>query len=205
MIFEILKPKAKLILASSSPRRGQILKNAKIDFDAYAPHVDERRHPRESARACVLRIAMMKARAAAAHAKQKKHHAIVVGADTVVVAKGQILGKPSDVKDARRMLRMLSGKTHQVLTGLAILNAPNGEEIRHVETTRVRFARLSPKEIDDYIATGEPFDKAGAYGIQGIGGRFVTSVDGCFFNVMGLPLSRLCALLRGAGWPELSS
>jgi septum formation protein len=120
---------------------------------------------------------------------------IVIGADTVVLAGGKILGKPLDVKDARRMLRTLSGKTHRVLTGLSVLSLPDGAERHHVETTRVRFRKMSNAEIDDYIATGEPFGKAGAYAIQGIGGRYVTQIEGCYFNVVGLPLARLCKLL----------
>ena len=113
----------------------------------------------------------------------------------MVLANGKILGKPSDVKDARRMLRMLSGKTHRVLTGVAVLSLPDGAERHHVETTHVRFQKMSNTEIDDYIATGEPFGKAGAYAIQGVGGRYITQIEGCYFNVVGLPLGRLCELL----------
>jgi len=193
-------PQTKLILASNSPRRAEILRNAGIEFEARASHVNEARHTRESPRNYVRRLAMAKARVAAEHAKRKGHAAIVLGADTVVLARGRVLGKPADVKEARRMLRMLSGKTHQVLTGVSLISVPDGKEHHHVETTRVRFLRLSKAEIDDYIATGEPFDKAGGYGIQGIGGRFVARIDGCYFNVMGLPLSRVWTMLGTLGW-----
>lgn len=194
------KRKIRLILASKSPRRAEILRNAGITFEVHAANVNETRRPRESAHAYVQRLATAKANVVAERARRKKWHAIVLGADTVVLAQGKILGKPADVKEARRMLRLLSGKTHQVLTGIALASLPDGKVRRHVETTRVKFAKLSNVEIDDYIATGEPFDKAGAYGIQAIGGRFVTAIEGCYFNVMGLPLSRVWAMLQDLGF-----
>lgn len=198
-------PKIRLILASKSPRRAEILRNAGIAFEVHAAHVNEARRPRESAQAYVRRLAAAKAHVAVERVKRKKQHAIVIGADTVVLAQGKILGKPADVKEARRMLRLLSGRTHQVLTGLAIVPVPHGRALHHVETTRVKFAKLSNAEIDDYIATGEPFDKAGAYGIQAIGGRFVTAIEGCYFNVMGLPLSRLWSILEELGYSGASA
>lgn len=121
---------------------------------------------------------------------------VVIGADTVVVAQGKILGKPQDVREARRMLRLLSGKTHEVLTGVSMVALPDERALSHVESTRVHFLKLSGREIDEYIATGEPFDKAGAYGIQGVAGRFIDRIDGCYFNVMGLPISRVWLMLR---------
>lgn len=194
------EPQVRLILASKSPRRAEILHRAGITFGVQAAHVNEARRPRESAHTYVRRLAAAKAHVAVERAKHKKERAIVISADTVVFAQGKILGKPADVKEARRMLRLLSGKTHQVLTGLAIVALPEGKARHHVETTRVKFAKLSNTEIDDYIATGEPFDKAGAYGIQGIGGRFVTAIEGCYFNVMGLPLSRVWTILQDLGY-----
>ncbi len=119
-----------------------------------------------------------------------------------MVAAGEILGKPADEEDARRMLRLLSGQTHQVLTGISVIRSTDGRAASHVETTRVTFARLSESEIEEYLASREPFDKAGGYGIQGIGGRYVTRIEGCYFNVMGLPLSRLWTMLRGLGWKD---
>jgi len=199
------KPRIKLILASKSPRRAEILRNAGIVFEVQMAHVNEARRPRESAHSYVRRLAAAKVRAVAEHAKRKKQHAIVIGADTVVLAQGKVLGKPADVKEARRMLRLLSGRTHRVLTGVAMVSLPSGKEVHHVEATRVKFLKISGADIDDYIATGEPFDKAGAYGIQGIGGRFVASIDGCYFNVMGLPLARVWGMLRDLGYANASA
>jgi septum formation protein len=202
MIFNLRLSRAKLILASKSPRRAEILRQAGFAFDTFATHVDEMPRPRESARAHVERLALAKARHVAERAKHAGRNAIVIGADTVVLAQGKILGKPLDVKEARRMLRLLSGRTHQVLTGLTLIRVADGVEAHHVESTRVRFLKLSSHEIDDYIATGEPFDKAGAYGIQGVAGRFVSRIDGCYFNVVGLPVSRLWSMLRRLGYPH---
>jgi septum formation protein len=192
----------KLILASGSPRRAEILRNAGFEFDAHATHADETRRPPETAANYVRRVSSAKAYSAAEKIRGKGGRAIVIGADTVVLASGKILGKPADVKEARRMLRLLQGKTHRVLTGLAILSLPDGAERHHVETTRVRFRKMSDTEIAGYVATGEPFGKAGAYAIQGIGGRYVTQVEGCYFNVVGLPLARLCELLAALRWRE---
>jgi septum formation protein len=191
-----------LILASSSPRRAEILRNAGFLFQARPVPVDESRSPGEPAEDYVQRIAKAKSHAAAAQLRAPEEHAIVIGADTVVVAAKEILGKPKDAEDARRMLRALSGKSHEVFTGLSILRIPDGAETLHVEKTRVEFLEISDEEIEKYIQTGEPFDKAGAYGIQGIGGRFVARIDGCYFNVMGLPLSRVRLTLRAMGWKD---
>lgn len=190
----------KLILASRSPRRAEILQHAGFAFDVVPANVDESRLPRESAPHYVRRLALSKAQHAAEHVARKGHHAIVIGADTVVVMGGKILGKPQDLASARRMLCLLSGRTHTVLTGLALVQLPGGAIKIHVEKTRVRFAKMSAKEIDGYLLTGEPYHKAGAYAIQGIGGRYVTRVEGCYFNVVGLPLARLHAMLVDFGW-----
>jgi len=200
VIFGLLAKKPKLVLASSSPRRAEILRGAGLKFEVHAAHVDESLRPREAARSYVARLANAKARHVAEKLKRKGARAIVIGADTGVIAAGKILGKPSDVRDARRMLRTLSGRTHAVLTGISLIEVPGGAESHHVEATKVRFAKLSAKEIDDYIATGEPFGKAGAYAIQGIAGRYITRLDGCYFNVVGLPLSALWEMLRRIGW-----
>lgn len=195
----------KMILASSSPRRAEILRNSGFVFDVYPTNVDETRLPRESASPYVRRLALAKARRAAEHAARNRQPAIVIGADTVVVAKGKILGKPRDLTSARRMLHLLSGRTHQVLTGLAVLRIPDGAERLVVEKTRVHFAKLSETEIDWYLLTGEPNHKAGAYAIQGIAGRYVTRLEGCYFNVVGLPLARLWSLLKEFGWDKPAS
>jgi septum formation protein len=186
----------KIILASGSPRRAEILRNAGFEFRVEAANVDESRFSGESAEDYVRRLAGAKARAVAQKIGQGEGSAAVIGADTIVVIGGEILGKPEGAQDARRMLHLLSGKTHEVLTGLSVIAIPSGREYGHVEKTTVRFLALSVGDIDGYVATGEPFDKAGAYGIQGIGGRFISGIEGCYFNVMGLPLSRLWSILR---------
>jgi septum formation protein len=192
----------KLILASSSPRRAQVLRDAGFVFQVRPADVDETRLPHEVAEDYVRRVAQAKAHAIADPARAAGERAIVIAADTIVVAQGQILGKPKDAEDARRMLRLFSGKTHEVLTALSVINIPAVKEALHVEKTRVEFLRMSEEEIENYIHTWEPFDKAGAYGIQGIAGRFATRIEGCYFNVLGLPLSRLWTTLQALGWKE---
>jgi septum formation protein len=187
----------KLILASASPRRAEILRNAGFRFSVWPTDTDESRVDCESVTEYVTRIAGLKAVDATARAKARGDSAIVIAADTVVFADGQILGKPKDAEDARRMLRILSGGVHDVVTGFAIMKTSYAAPEISVETTRVHFAGLSDTEIDEYVRTGEPMDKAGSYGIQGIGGRFVTKIEGCYFNVMGLPLSRVWQTLNG--------
>jgi septum formation protein len=205
----------KLILASASPRRAEILRNAGIRFEVRAVLFDETRRPSELRGDYVRRVALGKARAAA-NEYRESGDCLFVGADTIVVAGDEILGKPSSEADARRMLCLLSSATHEVHTGVAVVRRPGAKEglpSRRLvepgrsegvidETTRVTFAPLSDKEIEGYIATGEPFDKAGAYAIQGIAGRYITRIDGCYFNVVGLPLARFWALLRDFGWTE---
>ncbi len=190
----------RLILASASPRRAQVLKDAEIPFEAIPANVDESPRGNETPDKLVERLAETKARAAAACIGAERGPAIVVGADTVVVADGEILGKPVSAQDARQMLRRLSGRTHEVISGLALLALPSGELRLGRETTRVTFAPLIEREIESYIASGEPFDKAGAYAIQGRGGRFITRVEGCYFNVVGLPLAKLYQMLCSLGW-----
>jgi septum formation protein len=192
----------KLILASASPRRAEILRNAGFEFEVRPAHVDETILPNEQAQDYVKRLAETKAKAIAELASQQEGGGYVVGADTVVVIETQIFGKPADADDARRMLRHLSGKSHEVLTGMALLRAADRQVNTNVERTRVEFLPLSEKDIEDYIATAEPFDKAGAYGIQGVGSRFISRIEGCYFNVMGLPVSRLWQMLRPLGWRD---
>jgi septum formation protein len=192
----------KLILASTSPRRAEILRNAGFVFEVFPTNTDETRQPDEAAEDYVRRIAQTKAQAARQRFCATGEPAIVIAADTVVLAEGRILTKPQDAADARRMLRMMSGKSHEILTGLAILRLPEGAEALHIERTRVELLPISDDEIESYLATGESFDKAGAYGIQGIAGRFVAKIDGCYFNVMGLPLSRVWRAIRALGWRD---
>lgn len=195
----------KLILASASPRRSEIMRNAGFTFDVQPPNVDEAFLPGENPETYVRRVSIAKANAVAQINLNEGTPAIVIAADTVVLAGPQILPKPKDAEDARRMLRLLSATSHEVLTGLFVIRAYDGISFAHVERTRVEFTRLSETDIDAYIQSGEPFDKAGAYGIQGIGGRFVRSINGCYFNVMGLPLSRLWEILRQMRWEDLNT
>jgi len=192
----------KLILASASPRRAEILRNAGIQFEIRKTDVDESRIVGELPGDYVRRLALAKALSAATEYRDPLDETLILGADTVVVVDADILGKPASQDDARSMLRRLSGRIHEVHTGLALLRKPGAEQRVVEEITRVHFASLTEREIEDYIATGEPFDKAGAYGIQGIGGRYVTRIEGCYFNVMGLPLARLWSLLRELGWEK---
>jgi septum formation protein len=191
----------KIILASGSPRRAEILRNAGIPFETLAEVIDESRRRGELRADYLRRLALTKARAAAGM-QRDPGDSLFIGADTVVVAGDEILGKPQSADDARRMLRLLSGAIHEVHTGLAVIRRPGASEAVVEEVTGVTFAPLSDEEIEAYIATNEPFDKAGAYGIQGIGGRYITHIDGCYFNVMGLPLARLWSLLREFGWKD---
>jgi len=191
----------KLILASTSPRRAEILRDAGIAFDVCAPHIEEARRPHEAAAKMVARLAEAKVRAAAELAGMKIP-AIIIGADTAVELDGEIFGKPRDAADAREMLSYLSGRTHYVATGIYVLRLPDGAARSVVETTAVIFARLDQKEIDAYVASGEPLDKAGGYAIQGRAGRYIPRIEGCYFNVVGLPLARLYALLGELGWRD---
>ena len=193
--------KMKLILASSSSRRAELLRDAGIAFEVNAPHVDEARHPDETAEKMVARLAEAKARAVAELVGEGKP-AIIIGADTAVELDGEIFGKPRDAADAREMLSYLSGRTHFVLTGICVLRLPDGATRSAVERTAVTFALLDPSEIEAYVTSGEPFDKAGGYAIQGRAGRYIPRIEGCYFNVVGLPLARLHALLSDLGWRE---
>jgi septum formation protein len=192
----------KIVLASASPRRADILRDAGIPFEVVVAEVDESPRRGEHPADLVRRLAEAKAREVAGFAAAP---AIVVGADTMVVLNDAILGKPGSDAEARAMLERLSGKTHEVMTGLAVIRLPDGKTRVELEATRVTVAPLSAREIRDYIASGEPMDKAGAYAIQGIAGRFVTRVEGCYFNVIGLPLARLYRILRELGWSETDS
>jgi len=191
----------KLILASASPRRAEILRNAGIPFEVRPVLLDETRRPNELRGDYVRRVALGKARAAASESGESDD-CLFVGADTIVVARDEILGKPSSEADARHMLRLLSAAVHEVHTGVAVVRRPGLMEGIIEETTRVTFAPLSEDDIETYIATGEPFDKAGAYAIQGIAGRYITRIEGCYFNIVGLPLARLWSLLRDFGWKD---
>lgn len=177
----------KLILASSSPRRKKLLKQVGLSFVVRPSNVVERFRATESPAQNAKRIALEKALSV----RDALRSGMIVGVDTIVVLGKEILGKPRDKADARRMLRMLSGKTHIVYTGFAIVDGRTGRQYAGVEKTAVTFRKLRADEIRRYVASGAPMDKAGAYGIQDdYGAVFVEKVDGCFYNVMGLPLSK---------------
>jgi nucleoside triphosphate pyrophosphatase len=190
----------KLILASASPRRAQILHDAGLRFEPMRTDVDERRKRGETARSMTRRLAKAKARAVVNKLRNKTAEAIVIGADTIVEVKGALLGKPHSPLAARKMVAKLAGRTHRVVTSIAAIRLPDHAQAIATESTRVRFARLSANEIAEYVKSGEPLDKAGAYGIQGAGGRFIEKIDGCYFNVVGLPLARLYRMLIQLGW-----
>lgn len=203
--FEERGRRLKLVLASASPRRAEILRNAGFAFAVHPAHVDESLLANEEAENYVRRLAETKALNIANSLRGDDSAALVIGADTVVRSEARILGKPADANEAGTMLRQLSGRTHDVLTGIALVRVGDGTRNAHVEITRVSFLPLSDADIEAYVATGEPFDKAGAYGIQGLAGKFVSRIEGCYFNVMGLPLSRLWQMLRESGWSESES
>jgi septum formation protein len=184
----------KLILASASPRRRELLAQAGFTFDVITADIPELRKPGEDPIRFVTRLAREKAEAVA-ECHSIPPDTMVLGADTIVLVDDEVLGKPNDVADAARMLRLLSGRSHQVITGLCVLKGR--ERQRAAEVTFVRFNTLSDQEIEDYIATGEPLDKAGAYAIQGRAGRWVPRIHGCYFNVVGLPLALVASMIEG--------
>jgi septum formation protein len=181
-----------LILASASPRRAELLRAAGItEFSVRIPDIDESLLPGESPSVYVARLANEKSRAVARPGE------IVLGADTTVVINGEIAGKPIDADDARRMLRMLNGQWHEVLTGVSLTR--DDQTLTEVVSTRVKFATMSSKEIEWYISTGEPIDKAGAYGIQGSASRFIEKIDGNYSNVVGLPIQTVYRMIADCG------
>ena len=173
----------KVILASSSPRRKELLDAVGWPYEAIVAGIDESLLPNEAPADYVQRLARAKAEAVAAHLRS----GLVLGADTTVVVENEILGQPVDDDDARRMLQLLKGKWHEVLTGVAAVRV-GGETRVDYETTRVRFAEMSEREIEWYVATGEARGKAGAYGIQGAAGLFIEGIEGDYFNIVGLPI-----------------
>jgi len=182
----------RLILASASPRRRELLAQAGFSFVVHPADVNEDPLPGEEPLAYVVRLA--RAKAEAVYAQLNDPESLVLGADTTVTLDGHILAKPVDAADAARMLRMLSGRTHRVITGVAVAGA-RGTEVA-AEVTGVRFVALSDDEIAAYVATGEPMDKAGAYGIQGIAAKWIPRIEGCYFNVVGLPLALVTTMLE---------
>ena len=190
-----------LILASGSPRRRELLTQAGLTVKVEVADIDETAQPGEAPAKYVQRLAVEKA-----HAVWERHKdeddsdsnspIVVLGADTTVVLDGEILGKPADVADARRMLEQLAGRTHQVLTGIAAIS--RNATVSEVEITQVYFDLINERELIHYLASGEPLDKAGAYGIQGYAARWIPKIEGCYFNVMGLPIARTIAVIARA-------
>jgi len=196
---------SRLILASASPRRRELLAQVGFAFDVIPAHIPEEPLAGEVPEAYVMRLAGGKARAVfeaeatgnRVKGSEKQAESIVVlGADTTVTLDGHILEKPRDAEDAKRMLRMLSGRTHRVITGVAVVDA-GGEQVA-AETTAVWFAEMTEDEIAEYVASGEPMDKAGAYGIQGRAAKWIPRIEGCYFNVVGLPLALVARMLESA-------
>ena len=183
-----------LILASQSPRRRELLGLTGLEFIVRAADIDETMDPGKDPFEEVARVSHLKALAV-----PREPDDVVIAADTIVVCEGRVLGKPKDEADAFRMLSLLSGRNHQVMTGMTVLQ---GDEIvTHTEVTRIRFRKLLPEEIRAYIASGEPMDKAGAYGIQGGAALFADQMEGDYYNVMGLPVCRLAMILRSFSLP----
>jgi septum formation protein len=187
----------RLILASASPRRAELLTAAGIDFEVMPADVDESMDVEDTPEGYVRRVAQLKAEAVRPRAGDRP----VLGADTIVIVGNAVLGKPSDTADAGRMLRLLSGREHTVMTGVCLINpaAESGRVQMSTTRTSVGFAALTDEEISWYVASGEPMDKAGAYAIQGLASRFVTRIDGSYSNVVGLPVALVYDLCKRAG------
>ncbi len=181
-----------LILASASPRRAELLSQIGISFTIIKPALEEKPDLKRKPHEIALALAEDKARFVA----QKLDRGVVLAADTLVVFQGELMGKPVDIDDARRMLRLLSGSRHEVITGLVLLDAASGLVEKAYSKTTVWMKDLSEQEINDYVKGGEPLDKAGAYGIQGKAALFVDRIEGCYFNVVGLPLSLLYDMIQ---------
>lgn len=184
-----------IILASASPRRNELLQQIGLDFTIQASTVEEIVDHNLSPTEVAKQLAQLKAEDVAT----QKPHDTVIGADTIVVSEHQILGKPKSEAEAKAMLTALSGSVHQVITGVAVINRAMNKSHSFSEVTEVAFKNLTEEEIDAYIATGEPMDKAGAYAIQGRAAVFVPQISGCYFNVVGLPLAHLAQVLEEFG------
>jgi septum formation protein len=192
----MLEREPRIILASASPRRAELLSQIGVDFEPAPSQVQERPHLDEPPPDYITRIARAKVIAVA----RQREAGLVIGADTVVVLDGELLGKPEDEADARRMLSQLSGRWHAVMTGVALYDVATRREVADYDKTLVKFAQLTEKEVEWYINSGEPMDKAGAYGIQGLGALFVEEIAGNYCNVVGLPIPLVYRLARRLGY-----
>ncbi|HBN08866.1 MAG TPA: septum formation protein Maf [Cyanobacteria bacterium UBA8530] len=197
--MEALRPvsEARIILASASPRREQLLKQIGLNFEVFPGSASEEVDPSWSFQDGAERVALRKAEDVAL---SRPDADLIIAADTVVVGCDEVLGKPSNRMDAFLMLGKLSGRTHEVVTGYAVLAPREGKRVVSSVVTRVTFRIIAHQEIEAYVATGEPLDKAGAYAIQGLGGLFVERIEGCYPNVVGLPLTGIDRALRQLGW-----
>jgi len=185
------KNKAKLVLASSSPRREEILNQLKLKFTIVPGKIDESTYNSSKPEELVKTLAVEKARSVSGLVED----ALIIAADTVVVYGDEILGKPADQAEAKEQLKLLSGREHNVITGIAVLDSETGEVLVERNVTRVKMLEFNEEKIDKYISTGEPMDKAGSYGIQGLGGLFVEEIEGSYYSVVGLPIHQLAELL----------
>lgn len=183
--------RAKLVLASSSPRREEILKQLKLKFTIVPGKIDESKFTETNPEKLVKTLALEKAKSVS----NLVEDALIIAADTVVVCEDEILGKPEDSEEAKEQLKLLSGKEHQVMTGIAVLSSETGEVYVENNITLVKMLNMSDEKIDKYISTGEPLDKAGSYGIQGFGGLFVEGIKGSYYSVVGLPIHQLAEIL----------
>lgn len=189
--------RSRLVLASTSPRRRKLMSEAGLDFDVVAPRYgDEKNDTGENPGRLVERHAEAKARSVAA----EHPGAVIIGADTIVVVDGAVLGKPAGETEAKEMLAVIAGRDHLVYTGVAVVDADTGAAETAHDVTKVTVRSLTPDEISRYVGTGEPLDKAGAYAIQGVGCFIVERIDGDYFNVVGLPMVLLARLLKGFGY-----
>lgn len=184
-----------MILASGSPRRRMLLESLGLKFEVIPPPDEERIVTGDDPRRVAENLAIQKAR----RVSELVPPALILAADTIVVKDGEIMGKPCDREDAVEMLRRLSGGEHQVITGVCLIDVAGRRELVDSEVTTVYFRQLSELEISRYVDSGEPFDKAGGYGIQGLGGVLVSRIEGCFYNVVGLPLSKLQEMFQSLG------
>lgn len=192
-------PSGKVLLASGSPRRVHLLRSLIDTFSELPCDVDEQLLPGEPPSAYALRMAETKARTACQRLRGEDETEWIIGADTIVVLNGEVYGKPSDRQDAKRILQSLQGKVHQVLTGICLLHRGSGRAWKDLVSTQVRMMPLTDSEMEGYIQSGEPFGKAGAYAIQGLGGRLVEGTEGSFTNVVGLPIERLRYWMEALG------
>ena len=190
----------RIVLASASPRRADLLTAIGVGFELAPSNILERPHPDEAPADYIMRLA----RAKVIEVARKRETGLVIGADTIVVLDGRLMGKPEDDADAERMLKMLSGKWHAVMTGVSLYDASTKREVADYDKTLVKFAALTEKEIDWYVQTGEPMDKAGAYAIQGRGSMFIDEIAGNYHNVVGLPIPLVYRLAKRLGYHFIS-